>query len=286
MIHSFQVIRPRSLKEALEFLSERRTTWRIIAGGTDLMLFLRNSQLNDPLLEGLVDISDLEELRGFETTTTTFCMGAMSTFADLSLSPIVSQEAPLLAEMARWMGSTQIRNRATIGGNLVNAATCADSVPPLLVLSAQVSLSSIRGVRILPIDEFILEPGRTAIRPEEILTSVSFDRIPEDTSWGYVKLGRRKSASISRVSVAAIRFKSETSDSAVRLAAGAVTPLPSRLRKAEQSLLRNGWTSASMLQAATAARNEVASIAGNRWSSDYKLPVLENLVRQTLNKLI
>ncbi len=282
-MHSLQIIRPQSLSEALAFLHEAQNTFRILGGGTDLLVSLRNLKTNNPGFEGLLDLSDLNELRVLEVAGDHFHVGSMITFTDLHHSPLVRREVPLLAEMARWMGSPQIRNRATVGGNIASAATCADSLPPLLVLSARVFLSSLSETRSLSLDEFILDSGHTAIRSDEILTGITFDRLPESTAWVYRKLGRRKSAAISRISVAALRTATQgRQDFTCRLAVGAVTSKPMRLRQAEQCLSCNEWGRESISPAAIAARAEVASITGNRWSSAYKLPVLENLVRKAL----
>ena len=282
-MHSFQVVRPSSFSEALDILHERRPGWRVIAGGTDLMVHLRNSLDGESGLKGLVDLSGLDELRGFETADTEHHVGAMTTFAEICMSPLAKREAPLLADMAWQMGSPQIRNLATVGGNLANSATAADSIPPLLALCAEVTLVSASGTRILPLDEFIVGPGRTDIRPDEILTRISFARLPEYTSWGYTKVGRRKSAAISRASVAAVYLPARAGEGCIcRLAVGAVTPKPVRLQKAEQCLVKDDWGPESIARAAVAAREEVTAITGIRWSSAYKLPVLENLVRRTL----
>lgn len=282
----FGYFRPHSLAEALDFLDKHGDTWRVIAGGTDLLLTLRDLHGTDPELEGVVDITGLKDLRGVRVSGTDVTLGALTTFTDLLRSELILKEAPILAEMAAHMGSIQIRNRATVGGNLINASPCADSAPPLFALAAEVELTSVGETRRIPLEEFSLGPGKTKIRPSEIMTRLHFPRIEGTTRCAYFKLGRRNSAAISRMTVAVIRTDDGTNGDACRLALGAVTPTPLRLRKVEERLAEEGWNAGSIERAASTAREEVEKITGVRWSSMYKLPVLENLVRRTLEGVL
>jgi xanthine dehydrogenase FAD-binding subunit len=278
--------RAHSLKEALESLHNHEGTWRVIAGGTDLILLLRDRHGNDPAFEGVVDITGLSDLRGVQATEAGLTLGALTTFSDLLRSDVVRREAPILAEMAFHMGSVQIRNRATVGGNLVNASSCADSAPPLLALDAEVALASVGGIRRVPLHEFVLGPGRTDLRPDEILTHLYFPKPAREARWGYFKLGRRNSAAISRMTVAVVRANGVGGGGTCRLAVGAVTPSPLRLRRVEQSLAEEGWSAQSIDRAAAQAREEVEKVTGIRWSSAYKLPVLESVVQRTLRNTL
>lgn len=279
----FELVQPRSLGEALQTLRERGLGWRIIAGGTDVLVGLRAG--HDQGLTGLVDISGLYELAQVEVSGTEIIIGALTTFTTLLRSTVIRCEAPILAEMAAHMGSPQIRNRATLGGNLANASASADSVPPLLVLEAEVELCSTSGTRRLPLEQFIVAPGRTVLRSGEMLVHIRIPRVLGTVTWHYEKLGRRNSAAISRISVAAARIGGgQGAVSDCRLAVGAVTPVPLRLRRTEASLREDGLAR-DLDRAAGLAREEIETITGRRWSSAYKLPVLENLVGRALASL-
>lgn len=282
----FDFFRPRSLAEALEKLHEGGRTWRVIAGGTDLLLTLHDRHGKDPALEGVVDITALHELRGIRIVEDEVRLGPLTTFSDLMRSEAVRQTVPLLAEMASHMGSVQIRNRATLGGNLVNASPCADSAPPLLALEAEVELTSLRGVRRLPLERFMAGPGRTELRADEILTGICFSRTGEAVRWGYCKLGRRNTAAISRMTVVVLRTVNAPDGGTCRVAVGALTPAPVRLRGVESILGEEGWSAQSIERAAAQVRVEVGKITGVRWSSAYKLPVVENLARRTLESVL
>lgn len=281
----FAFFRPKTLDEALAKLDRRDGGWRVLAGGTDLLLSLRERCGKDPEFEGVVDITCLKELRGTEVQGDQIVIGSLTTFSDILGLPPGNPELEFLARMSSEMGSVQIRNRATIGGNLVNASPCADSVPPLLALDATVELVSTKGVRSMPLEEFILGPGRTKIKSGEILARLSFQRCKSRADWVYTKVGRRNSATMSRMTVAALRIRNGTS-SASRVAIGAVTPKAMRLRYVERILDEGGWTNQTILRCGAKARQEVEKITGNRWSSAYKLPVIENVVRRALKNVV
>jgi xanthine dehydrogenase FAD-binding subunit len=282
MMSVVQFFRPRSLEEALLKLTEGEVTWRLLAGGTDLIIEMRGKLETELGFQGVVDLTPLDELRQIEVENDRVSFGSMTTFSQLVQSELIQKTAPVLAEMASNMGSLQIRNRATVGGNIVNASACADSSPILLLLDAHVELASIEGKRSIALEDFILGPGRVDLRPGEILTRIIFPRVPSTARWSYFKLGRRNSAAISRMTVAALRIIDSNGSSGNRLVIGATTPKPVRLRGVEQELARTGWDDRSLEQAADRARQAVEEITGVRWSSAYKLPVVRNLVYRVL----
>lgn len=282
----FAFIRPKTLSDALKELERHHGEWKVLAGGTDLLPSVRQRWGEDPVFRGVVDITGLKELRGVWVQDDVIAVGSLTTFSDIMGLPQGIPELDILARMSSEMGSVQIRNRATVGGNLVNASACADSVPPLLALDAFVELASVEGTRALPLEEFISAPGETKIKPPEVLTRIYFPRCKLRAEWSYMKMGRRNSGARSRMTIAVLRLATERDGWQSRIAIGAVTPTAMRLRSAEHLLDTAGWNSDTICRCAGNSRAEVEAVTGARWSSAYKLPVIENVMRRVLGSVI
>jgi CO/xanthine dehydrogenase FAD-binding subunit len=231
--------KPTTVAEALSLLGE--DSWRILAGGTDFY----PAQGTKPLRENILDINGLAELRGIAETDSNWTIGARTSWAQIASAPLPAC-FDALRQAAREVGSQQIQNVATVAGNLCNASPAADGVPALLILDADVELSSTQGARHLPLGEFILGNRRTALQPGEIVTAI---RIPKSAAVGrsaFHKLGARRYLVIS-IAMAAVRLviiDGMVSDAAV--AVGACAATAKRLhgvetaiigRKADQSIV-------------------------------------------------
>jgi CO/xanthine dehydrogenase FAD-binding subunit len=165
------VVTPRTLDEALRLKAERPGA-RCILGGTDVMVELTFGESRP---EALVNLAELEELRGWSRENGRLRLGAALTYTQAMARPL-AEALPALAEASRTVGSPQIRNRGTLGGNLGTASPAGDALPPLLVEGAEVELASVRGVRTLPLEEFLLGVKRTALAPDELVTAVRRSR--------------------------------------------------------------------------------------------------------------
>ena len=161
------VVTPRTLDEALRLKAERPDA-RCILGGTDVLVELTFGESRP---EAIVNLAELVELRGWSWEDGRFRLGAALTYTEAMAAPL-AHELPALAEASRTVGSPQIRNRGTIGGNLGTASPAGDALPPLLAERAEVELASVRGVRTLPLEEFLLGVKRTALAPDELVTAV------------------------------------------------------------------------------------------------------------------
>jgi CO/xanthine dehydrogenase FAD-binding subunit len=188
--------RPNSLQAALNVLADTRAT--ILAGGTDVFPALSDRPLSGPVL----DISGLSEIRGIQSTAEHIVFGARTTWSELLAAPLPRGFDGLKAA-AREIGSVQIQNAATIAGNLCNASPAADGIAALFALDAELVLSSREASRTLPLAEFILGNRRTALRPDELLTSIRVPRRIENAHSTFLKLGARRYLVISIVMVAA-----------------------------------------------------------------------------------
>jgi len=270
-----------TLDEACSLCARYGAEGRILAGGTDLLLELRRPSQRSP--KAVIDISRISELRGIKETGGTIELKPLVTHKALVDSSVIRSMAPLLAAAASAIGSPQIRNRGTLGGNIMNAAACADTVPPLMALGATVGLNSEQGSRQMALSDFFIKPYKTKALTNEILTSVSFQVPPPGSKGAFVKLGRRNALSISRLSVAAILLQdAEGLIKDARLVPGAALPVWSRMDEAESMLVGRRPSHDLFEAAGKSVAASMIALTGRRWSTEYKEGVLSVLIRRAL----
>jgi CO/xanthine dehydrogenase FAD-binding subunit len=272
--------KPRTTDEALALLGE--APWRILAGGTDFYPALGNK----PLSENVLDINGLAELRGVSETASHITFGARTTWTELIRHPL-PPAFDALKQAAREVGSVQIQNMASVAGNLCNASPAADGVPALLVLDAEVELTSLGGKRALALGDFVLGNRKTALGPGEIVTAI---RVPKASVTGvsaFEKLGARRYLVIS-IAMAAARVV-VGDDGAVERAAvavGSCSAVAQRLRGLEAALvgLKAGGEIADAVQAADL--QELAPIDDVRGSADYRRAAAREIVLRVLSRAL
>jgi CO/xanthine dehydrogenase FAD-binding subunit len=274
----------RTLDEATAALARHGSDARVVAGGTDLMIELRGDRPAVP--SALVNLAGLAELGGIAVGAG-IRIGAIATHAELAASPTLRARAPLLSEACASVGAPQIRNRGTLGGNVMNAAPCADGVPALVALGALATLRSTRGERRVPIAGLFVKPYVTRARPDEVLTSLEFDPLPPGSGSTFLKLGRRNALAIARLSVAAVLACNGSGTIAdARLVPGAGFPVWRRVAEAERLLIGERPSAALFTEAGAACARAMRAESGRRWSTEYKEPVLEVLVRRALERCV
>jgi CO/xanthine dehydrogenase FAD-binding subunit len=210
------VLSPRSLEEALRLKAERRDAVPI-AGGTDVMVALNFDRVRP---NALLNLNEVPELRGWSQENGTVRLGAGLTYAEAMEVPLAGL-LPALAEASRTVGSPQIRNRGTIGGNLGTASPAGDALPPLLVAGAQVELASLRGVRVVALPDFLVGPKQNVLAEDELVISV---RVETGGGQTFMKVGPRNAMVIAVVSLA-VRVDGE-----LRAAFGSAGPVPTLVR--------------------------------------------------------
>jgi xanthine dehydrogenase FAD-binding subunit len=255
----------------------------VLAGGTDMMIQLRN-QDGGPIR--LVDISRIPQLSGIEQRDGDIWIGPLSTMAELAASALVNERIPVLAKAAASVGSPQIRNRATIGGNLCHASPCADTVPPLVALNAMLQLRSKRRTRQLPVEDFVLGAYRVAIDTDEILEGIQIPISSPRMAMRFYKLGRRKALAIARLNlVVGLRVVDGRITDAV-LSPGSIMPSPSRLWNIEKKLIDQKPTPELFRVIGCEVAELMVMESGERWSTPYKKPVVETVVARCLSQCL
>ncbi|MBW2038123.1 MAG: xanthine dehydrogenase family protein subunit M [Deltaproteobacteria bacterium] len=279
MRSEFAYICPSSLGEALEILKDNGERARVIAGGTDLMTEIREGKLG---ADFLVDITRIPELRFVREEGDQICLGPLINHAELASSGLIKEGGDILGRAAQNVGSPQIRNMGTIGGNIVNASPAADTIPALVVLGAKVTLQRKGGERTLPITDLYLGPYRTVIEPQEILTEISFAKLDDGWRHSFVKLARRKALAIARINIAALAKVEGRRAKEVRVSVGSCTPTPCRMGEVE-ALFREEVPSVALIEeAAQRVAQEMVKRSGVRPSTEYKRPAVQGLVKKAL----
>jgi carbon-monoxide dehydrogenase medium subunit len=270
---------PQTLTEALDILRQQAEDVHIIAGGTDLVPRMR-SRVVEPML--LVDLR-LLGLGGINSTGDGIRIGAGATHTDILESALLAEHCPALGESAADIAGPPIRNRGTVGGNLVNASPAADLAPPLLVYDAQVILEKAESKRKIPLVDFFSSPGQTVLAPDEILTEIHIPLPLVNTTSKFIKLGKRKAMAVAVVSVAARLTLDEAGNiSQARIALGSVAPTPIRAHRAEAALEGKSPSVDLFTEAGQIAKNESTPISDIRASGDYRKKMVAVLTRRAL----
>lgn len=274
--------RPKNIREAFQLLNARKGEWKVIAGCTDFIPAIRRGTWSFEEGLNLIDIKGVKELNFIKKERNKIRIGAATRLSDLVRSSLIQEQAPILANAINEMASLQIRNSGTIGGNLCTASPAADTAPPLLVLDAKVKVRGMDREELFPLTKFFLGPGKTVIRPREILNEIEFPVMKPDEKSCWIKMGRRDTFTLSVISVATwVRVKDGVFK-AVRIALGAVAPTPIRAWKAEEYLMGKKTTSEVIEEGARIVATEVRPISDVRASAEYRKDMAHVLTKRGL----
>lgn len=281
MLPEFDLLMPQTLSEALDMLAEDGSHVLPVAGGTNVIVELREKRRTHHVL---MDVSRLEELRGIRRENGHVVVGGGTTIAELLTDPLIAQFAVPLKEAAAVLASPLVRNRATVAGNLVDASPAADTAPPLLVLDADVELARREGTRHVPLRDFFVGPNRTVIAPDELAVAIRWPVPSPNSLGGFVKLGLRKALACSVVTVAAmVQRDAEGRCQEARIALGAVAPTPLRAYAAEERLKRQSLTPEIIVEAAELCAKATHPIDDVRGTAAYRRRMAAVLARRLLN---
>ena len=282
MYTPFELEIPRSLPDALAALDAGRDAATVpLAGGTNLIVDLRAKRERPDRIVGLGEVAELE---GMELGEDRIVIGGRTTVSDLLGSSEIAAAAPSLAESARLFAGLMVRNTATVAGNIACGSPAADLVPPLLSLDADVTLTSAAATRTVPLDEYFLGYRRDVRRPDELITRISWPRLPAPSVNTFYKLARRKGDAITVTGVAVTIVAAGGICTRARIALGAVAPVVLRAKEAERGLEGRALTPAAIDEAAAAAARAASPIDDLRASAEYRLHTVEALVRRLVSQ--
>lgn len=276
-----EIKEPKSLDEALKVL-DSNTKLKIISGGTDVLIKLHHGKFNDVELLSIKNLDTLRDIKILEDNT--ISIGANVTFSDIFRSEVINNNVPILSEAAVSMGGPQIRNMATIGGNVCNGAVSADSAPALFSLNAELKIKSLNNERIVKITEFYDGPGKVKIERNEILTEILIKEEDYKNKKGkYIKFANRKALDISMLGVALLYEIEDNIFKDLRVSLGVAAPTPIRCRTAENFAIGNNITNEVINKIAELAK--VDSNPRNSWrgSREYRLHLISTLIKRILS---
>lgn len=279
----FEYLEPKTAAEASRILEDRAGRARVLAGGTDLMIQMEMGRHCPEAVLFLGRLPELREIRFDPRDGLT--VGAMATLREIELHPAVQERYPVLARGAAEVGSVQIRNLATLGGNMCNASPSADTSPSLLALDAEVRILGPNGERTAPITDFWTGPGRTVLEPGEIVTGVHLPVPHANLRSFYYKLAVRKAMDLAMVGVAVTAAPRNGSFDQVRIALGAVAPTALRATEAEALVTGRPVTGDAIEQAAQKAMEAARPISDQRASAEYRREMVRALTSRALRQL-
>ena len=283
-IRDFEYKRPSSTEEALSLLGDHGTDAKIAAGGTDLLVLMKKKMVCPRMV---IDLSAVSELRFVKEMEDGLHVGPMATLSDLLDFPPLERNYGVLKEVVSEIGSWQVRNRATLAGNLCNASPAADSAPALLVLEAKLRLRSLASERVVDLSDFFQGPGKTLLAPTEMVDEIIIPR-PLPPCYGrYLRFSRRRKVDLALVGVALLLFPGDRNGFTreARVALGAVAPIPLRSRKAEQTISGKILDPSLFHEVARICIEDTTCISDIRASREYREEILMTLVKRGLSEI-
>jgi len=278
---SFGYVAARDSRHAIALLAEHGATAKILAGGTDLLVELKDTQRPPGVV---VDISRAQDLKGISLTEVGLRIGALATHGEIMRSAAIRDLCPALVEAAHSIGAVQTRNLGTIGGNLMTCVPSMDSGPALIALEAQVTVAGPDGQRRMPLSDLFVGPRRTSLVSGELLMEIVIPKPNVGKPAAFQKFGLRKGQALALVNVAASLWldRGRTAFVAPRIALGAVAPTVIRAPRAEAFLDGRAVTPEAMDEAGRIAATEAKPISDFRASADYRRDLIAVLVKRTL----
>ncbi len=279
----FEYLAPRTVDEVCSLLTQYKEKARVIAGGTDVLVGMKEREMVPQYLVGLKGIADLDYIEYDEIYG--LRIGALASNQSIADSAVIQQRFGILARAAALIGTPQIRNMGTIGGNLCNAAPSADTASPLVALGAIVKLASRNGERTVPLEKFFAGPGETVLQPDEVLTEIQVPKPPPGTVGAYLKLFPRGGVDIAAVGVASwLTLGEDNTCRDARIVLGAVAPTPMRAKGAEVAIKGTKMEDKAIEEAAQTASEEARPISDVRGSAEYRREMVKVLTRRALKQ--
>ena len=280
-MRAFAYHAPTSLAEAVEVLRREGGGGKVLAGGTDLLIAIKERGLVPKYVVSLRDVKELAAVSYDERTG--LRIGAAARLSDVAAHPVVQERYPILVHGASLVGSLQIQNLGTVVGNICNAAPSADTAPGLVALGASARIVGPGGERTVPLEHFFAGPGRTILEPEEIVAEILVPPPPARSGGAYERFTPRQEMDIAVVGVGSV-LALGSGDRCVhaRVVLGAVAPTPIRATAAEAELVDHDLTPEVVERAAEAAARDARPISDQRGTADYRTHLVKVLARRTI----
>lgn len=279
-----QFFAPWKIEEALEILSKYGKEIKVIAGGTDLLI-----QYYDRLYEvnGWLDLKNIKELKDIRINKNKIEIGAMVSHAQLEKSEDIKEYFPVLNQAAADIGSPQIRNRGTVGGNIVNASPAGDLLAPLMAYDAQFRLLSIQGEKIVPAEEFFIGPKKTILEPAQLLTQIILPLPSERTYSCWIKIGKRKALIIATITLALVVEMAEDNKTVkdVRTCLGSVAPTPIEIEEIREKMIGKKFSELDFNQLGQIVEDKISPIDDIRGTREYRKDVAKNIMINALKEI-
>ena len=278
----FRFFRPTELKELLDFKAREGSRARILDGGSNVLVYINEGSIAGGTL---VDVKSLDAIKGIAERDGRLEIGAGELIADVIDSELIKKKAPFLREALQKFANPLVRNMATLAGNIADSSPIGDTIPPLLVLEAEVVTASANGERVIALEEFFTGPGQNVLEEQEVICKVRFP-LPAGGKGGHVKLGLRRgtSCSVASVAVWAVADKNTVKD--IRIALGGVAPTALRARKSEAAFKGQSLDWDRIEELSQRVMEEISPITDVRASAEYRKKVcpalLAKAVRQAL----
>jgi len=281
-LKTFDYLAPKTVAEAASLLAEHKEEAKLIAGGTDLLVLMKDRVIMPKYVIDLKPISALDFVKWDEEEGLT--IGALTKVSAIANSDVIKEKCFSLYQAAESFGTTQVRNMATIAGNICRSSPSADLVPPLLTFDAEVKLVGVKGERVVPLESFFRGPGENVL-DDEILTEIRVP--PPKGSYGtaFKKLGR-SSEDLAKVNCAVRVVVSNGKCAGIRVALGAVAPTPIRAKKVEQALEGKEMNAEAIDEAAAKVAEDISPITDVRSNVEYRTYVSQVLVKRLINEAI
>lgn len=281
----FDYLEAKTVEEACSLLSQYKGKARLIAGGTDLLVAMRRGKIT-PLY--VINVKTIPNLDYVSYDGDGLRIGALATLSEIESSPLIRDRFPIIADSAHQIGTQQVRNVGTIGGNLGNAAPSADMAPSLIGLGAKAKLKGPKGERVVALEEFFTGPGETTLQAGEMLIEIQVPNPPPHTRGVYLKLPARTAIDLAAVGVAAVVTLDSKGANIVdaKIVLGAVAPIPMRARQAEDIIKGKAINNELIEKAAQVAAEEAKPISDVRGSAGYRKEIVRVLTNRAIRQVV
>ncbi len=275
---------PQQIEEALEILSKYGKEIKVIAGGTDLLI-----QYYDRLYEinNWLDLKNISELKKIRISKNQMEIGGMVNHAQLEKSEDIKKYFPILSQAAADIGSPQIRNRGTVGGNIVNASPAGDLLAPLMAYDAQFKLLSVQGEEIVPAEEFFIGPKKTILEPTQLLTQIILP-LPSERTYGcWIKIGKRKALIIATITLALVVEMAEDNKTVkeVKTCLGSVAPTPIEIKEIRKKMVGKNFDQLDFAELGQIVEDKISPIDDIRGTREYRKDVAKRIMINALEEI-